>query len=123
MLCDSNIIIYGAEPNATYLDTYLQHPNACIASITRIEVLGFPGFAWLDSKRQQRLQELLESLIELPLNDVIIQQAILLRQQRKMSLGDAIIAATAIVFNLPLITRNYSDFKHIAKLVIINPMN
>jgi predicted nucleic acid-binding protein len=51
----------------------------------------------------------------------VIQQAIVLRQLRKMSLADAIIAATALAPDLPLVTRNVDDFKHIAGLKLINP--
>jgi toxin FitB len=36
-------------------------------------------------------------------------------------LADAIIAATALVHNLPLVTRNETDFKHVAGLRVINP--
>ena len=46
---------------------------------------------------------------------------ITLRQQKKMSLGDAIIAATALTHALPLVTRNVQDFRHIAGLKLINP--
>jgi predicted nucleic acid-binding protein len=35
--------------------------------------------------------------------------------------ADAIVAATAPEFGLPLVTRNVDDFKHIAELEIINP--
>lgn len=51
----------------------------------------------------------------------MIERAIRLRQQKKMKLGDAIIAATALEFGLPLVTRNVDDFKHVAGLEIINP--
>lgn len=39
-----------------------------------------------------------------------------------MSLGDALIAATAIVINEPLITRNVIDFAGINNLVVLNPI-
>ena len=38
-----------------------------------------------------------------------------------MGTADAIIAATALEFCLPLVTRNVDDFKHIAELEINNP--
>ena len=47
------------------------------------------------------------------LDDEVIEQAIQLRQQKKMKLGDAIIAATAVAYNIPRATRNEDDFKHI----------
>lgn len=123
MLCDSNIIIYAAEPGETRCDPYLQASGACIASITRIEVLGFPGFARMDEARQVRLSKIVASLPELPLDEAVIRCAIKLRRQRKMSLGDAIIAATAIIYDIPLVTRNVEDFRRVAELLIINPMN
>jgi predicted nucleic acid-binding protein len=40
-----------------------------------------------------------------------------------MKLGDAIIAATAIVRNLKLITNNTKDFLNIKNLKVIDPHN
>ena len=53
--------------------------------------------------------------------DAVADAAILLRQARRMKLGDALIAVTALLHELPLVTRNVDDFKHIAGLQIINP--
>ena len=39
-----------------------------------------------------------------------------------MSLGDAIIAAAALVHDLPLATRNVRDFRWISDLRIVNPL-
>ena len=50
----------------------------------------------------------------------MIEQAIQLRQQKKMNLGDAIIAATAVAYQIPLVTRNEDDFKHIPGLDLRN---
>ncbi|CAN5393106.1 hypothetical protein BH10BAC3_BH10BAC3_30350 [soil metagenome] len=38
-----------------------------------------------------------------------------------MKLGDAIIAATALVHNLTLLSPNTADFKNITGLVVIDP--
>ena len=35
--------------------------------------------------------------------------------------GDAVIAATALTHNLPLVTRNTQDFKHVAGLRLLDP--
>lgn len=83
-------------------------------------MLGFPGFASLPSAIQTRLQEITATTLEAPLDDEIIVGAIALRQQKKMSLGDAIIAATALFYGVPLVTRNTDDFEHIAALQLIN---
>ncbi|OAQ40431.1 hypothetical protein A5893_05645 [Pedobacter psychrophilus] len=51
----------------------------------------------------------------------IVDKTIEIRQLYKTKLPDAIIAATAIINNLILITRNIEDFKGINKLQILNP--
>ena len=38
-----------------------------------------------------------------------------------MGLADTIIAATALVHDLPLVTRNEEDFKHVTGLRVVNP--
>ena len=52
---------------------------------------------------------------------VVAERAVVLRQERRMGLGDAIIAATALVHGLTLVTRNVDDFKHVAGLKLMNP--
>lgn len=47
MVCDSNILIYAAEPDDVLCLPFVERPDAMIASITRIEVLGFPRFGTL----------------------------------------------------------------------------
>jgi toxin FitB len=121
MICDTNILIYAAEAGDTLCSPFVESPQALIASITRIELLGFPGFGALAQDRQDRLREIIATTVEMPLDSEIINRAITLRQQKKMSLGDAIIAATALEFDMPLVTRNTDDFKHIAGLRLVNP--
>jgi predicted nucleic acid-binding protein len=57
----------------------------------------------------------------LPLDDTVMERAIALRQSRKMGLADAIIAATALVHGLVLVTRNGDDLKNVAGLTLVNP--
>jgi len=44
-----------------------------------------------------------------------------IRKQYKIKLPDAIIAATARIYNLTLLTRNTKDFQEISGLLTINP--
>ena len=48
-------------------------------------------------------------------------KTVALRKNHKIKLLDAIIAATAIVNDLTLLTRNVSDFQNISDLSFINP--
>src|SRR5881394_1896821 len=114
MLCDSNILIYAADPDDTRCLPFVERPDAAIASVSRIEVLGFPGFGGLTQDQQQRLREIITSMVELQLDERVIERAITVRQQRRTTLADAVIAATALVHDRPLVTRNTADFRHIA---------
>ena len=67
------------------------------------------------------MQALVNSVVVLPLDEPVVQQTIALRQQHRIKLPDAIIAATALAHSLPLLTRNVGDFQRIEGLVIINP--
>jgi len=55
------------------------------------------------------------------INKTIINQTILLRKAHPIKLPDAIIAATAIVHNLTLISHNTKDFINIKRLRILDP--
>jgi predicted nucleic acid-binding protein len=44
-----------------------------------------------------------------------------IRKACKIKLPDAIIAATALVYNLTLLSRNVGDFKQVDGLALINP--
>ncbi|GAB2540292.1 PIN domain-containing protein [Spirosoma aerophilum] len=46
----------------------------------------------------------------LPITNTIIKSAIRLRQQPKRSLGDLIIAAKGLLYNLPILINNLPDF-------------
>jgi predicted nucleic acid-binding protein len=59
--------------------------------------------------------------VVLALNDLVIDKTIQIRREHKIKLPDAIIAATALVYDFTLITRNTADFADICK--IINPWN
>ncbi len=92
-------------------------PIVC-PSIVHIESLGYPS---IKSIEEQRIRELLATLTIIPLTDTIIEIAIRLRQGKKMSLGDAIVAATALESGSQLWTANSQDFEHIDELDVFNP--
>ncbi|MFI3220828.1 MAG: PIN domain-containing protein, partial [Methylococcales bacterium] len=58
----------------------------------------------------------------MPINEAVIDKAIELRQQFKMKSNDSIIAATALLNNMDVYTRNVDDFKNIIGLSVINPI-
>ena len=56
-----------------------------------------------------------------PVDEALIDITISIRLIHKIKLPDALIAATAIVNNLTLITRNTKDFMNIKVLKLVNP--
>jgi len=120
MVIDSNILIYGANGGEARLDSILARTDLAIASVTRIETLGYHR---LNDVHRHWLGLAISRMRVIDLDEPVIQRAINLRQQRRMSLGDAIIAGTALTHNLPLVTRNVDDYKNIMGLVLINPFD
>ena len=118
MLLDTNVVIYSCQTDGGWLTQWTGHADAAIASVTRVEAL---GFVEISPAEESAIREYLGRCLAYPLDEGVIERAIRLRQQKKMKLGDAIIAATALEFGLPLVTRNVDDFKHVAGLRIINP--
>lgn len=114
-LVDSNILIRAASaPDHPFQDG-LQNQLPAISVVTRIEVLGFHR---LRPDEDMLLRVLLSVFDEFPITQQTAALAIDLRRQRKMSLGDALIAATCLEHGLKLATRNTSDFDWIAGLSV-----
>lgn len=92
--------------------------HARYSVITRMEILGWRGHT-PDTRRQT--EALLYQLNEIGLLPSVVAQVIDLRCRFSVKLPDAIIAASALVENLPLMTRNTADFKRIPGLLLTNP--
>jgi predicted nucleic acid-binding protein len=98
--------------------SFIDNLPGVISVISRIEILG-----WYNATPEQlaKLTSFLQSSFIYSLTEHYVQKAILLRQQHKIKLPDAIIAATAIAEGLTLVTRNSLDFKNIETLELLNP--
>jgi hypothetical protein len=69
------------------------------------------------------LKEFIGECVVIELEQVIKLKTAEIRKIYNIKLPDAIIAATAVVYELVLITRNEKDFMQIKGLNIINPFN
>jgi predicted nucleic acid-binding protein len=118
MLLDSNILIYAAKEQTPEIEAMVTSAENAVASVVQIEVYGFPG---LKAEEKAALDVLFRRLTVHPLDTAVIERAITLRQQRRMGLADAIIAATALVHGLPLVMRNVGDFMQMAGLKLVDP--
>ncbi|WP_128546891.1 type II toxin-antitoxin system VapC family toxin [Larkinella soli] len=118
MILDSNVIIYSILPKYDSLRKFLKENESIlkVSSITRIETLGFHR---LTPDEKVKFEGFFQIVPDITISEAVIQEAIRLRQQRKRSTGDAIIAATALLHHLPLLTNNAGDFTDIPGLNVI----
>ncbi len=120
MLLDSNIIIYAARPELGSLRTFIREHSPAVSIISRVEVL---GFHFLKEEEREALEQFFQAANVLALTDDCVEWATKLRQRRKITLGDALIAGSAIAFGRTLVTRNVDDFIWIPELKIVNPID
>lgn len=88
-----------------------------ISVISQIEVLGFKT----PPEDAQLLNDFMDVAQIIGLSDNIVKHTIELRKEYKIKTPDAIVAATAQLLNLTLISRNTKDFDKIKGLVLLNP--
>ncbi|MBD1842886.1 type II toxin-antitoxin system VapC family toxin [Cyanobacteria bacterium FACHB-63] len=118
MLLDSNIIIYAIQPKNTQLRQFIADNTPAVSALSYVEVLGYHRLTEAD---RIDLEEFFRIAPMLPITQPILEQAVALRQVRRMSLGDSIIAATALVHDLTLVTRNTGDFQWIQQIRLLDP--
>ena len=120
MLIDSNIIIYASQPQYGNLRKFVAENAPFVSAVSYVEVLGYHR---LTAQEKTHYEEFFTVSTVLPVTQSVLEQAIQLRQTRKMSLGDSLIAATCLVHGLTLVTRNVGDFSWIANLSLLNPFD
>ncbi|MCC6515601.1 MAG: type II toxin-antitoxin system VapC family toxin [Chitinophagales bacterium] len=116
-LIDNNVIIDFAQNKlprqsvSFLIDIIDNEPK--ISIINKIELLGFANTI-------KPIIEFVNASIIYDLDDAVVNKTIELRKKYKLKLPDAIIAATAIVYKLTIITHNLNDFKNIKSLKLID---
>lgn len=122
-LIDTNIIIYYLnkqlpESVKMQIDEMILFDSS-LSIITKIEVLGWQGH---DEESLKKARKLLALFEEFALNEAVANYCVQLRMDYKIKLPDAIIAATALVNDKILITRNVDDFLKVKGLEVFNPL-
>lgn len=119
-LLDSNILIYSGEAQfSALLLPYTTDPANVVSAISIVETLGYHK---ITSAQMLYFESLFKILKVIPIDEIIIQRAAQLRQLKKLTLSDAIIAATALVHKEELVSRNTVDFSGITDLKVVNPI-
>lgn len=119
MLIDSNIVIYASQPQYFALRLFLDGIQRSVSIVSYIEALGYHS---LTADAEGYITNLFQGSQMLAMSQTIADQAVALRQLRRMGLGDAIIAATAMVHGLALVTHNTEDFRWISGLELLDPL-
>jgi predicted nucleic acid-binding protein len=121
-IIDTNVAIYllngSLNENALRYIEPIVNDSFYLSVISKIELL---GFAFPDTDKLSDTQSFINDGILIALTNDIVEQTITLRQLYKIKIPDAIIAATAMVFDYTLLSRNDKDFIQIAGLKYVNP--
>jgi predicted nucleic acid-binding protein len=118
-MLDSNIVICAARPEYPGLRRLIAARSPAVSAVTVVEVLGYHK---LTAPERTHFEAFFAAAEVLPLSDVVVARAVTLRQARKMSLGDALVAATALVFGRELLTHNVKDFAEVPGLAVVDPL-
>lgn len=121
-LLDTNVVINYLEstlplPALQQLNNIVDN-EPILSVITKIEAL---GFNFISIEEQTAMDLFINGSTVIELTDDIVNKTIQLRKEIKIKLPDAIIASTALVYDLTLISRNVADFKNINNLKVIDP--
>jgi predicted nucleic acid-binding protein len=112
-LADTNFLIYTAQKNSI-VESFLDYTIG-ISFITEMELLGVFSISKI---QKNSMQNVINECFVIEMNAEIKNKAIQIKQKYKLKLPDAIIASTAILYNLPFISAD-SDFKNIKELNLI----
>ena len=120
-LIDSNVLIdylNGKLPDlGKVLLRQIVNDIPLLSVISKIEVLSYGD----TNDGRKLLLDFIENSNVFELSNEIVDATIDIRTQKKIKIPDAIIAATALVFDFTLLTRNTEDFKSIQGLKMVNP--
>jgi len=125
LLLDTNIVSYFIY-NAHWKDQYvpiLRDKTLLISFMTLAEMLESAYHRWLGERNLRLFKERLSAeYFVIPWSEKIGDRFARIRFQRRtrpISVPDALIAATALAYELPLVTHNANDFTGIDGLRLI----
>lgn len=113
ILADTNILIYFLE-GRPQLSPYTDN-NFIISIITEVEFL---GVKFIQGMPIQKRESLIKECIVLPFDEAIKDLPIWVKRKTNLKTPDAIVAATAIKYRIPLLTAD-KDFKKVPDLSLL----
>lgn len=116
-LIDTNILItHLRKPELVDAGLFkiIKANNGCISMLTTAEL--FSGKSTTDKSIIRDIHSLLNYFKVIPIDQNIAMKGGIIRRDYNITLIDALIASTAIEYNLALVTLNYKDFDKISNL-------
>jgi len=105
LLLDTNVIIdfLKQKDDSFDLSSMLFEHECGISVITKLELLKYPDIL---PSEEQKINEFIQLFPVLPINVAIENETIVLSRSTRLKLLDAIIGATAIVYDAKIVTRD-----------------
>lgn len=117
---DTNILILYFQDESVIADQLeaweRENVPLIISTAVEAEILSWPKLTGEDIKTIDRT---LKTMTILPIDSGIARMAAFFRRQYNIELIDAMIAATAFLNEIPLVTRNAKDFSKIREIEIL----
>ena len=120
MIADSNILIYAVNQADGAVRRWLIGELPSVSAISLVEV---PGYHVFKVGERESIEELLRALKIIYPSQETFRLAVNLRQRRRISVADALIAATALEHGERLATHNTEDFSWIDEIDLFDPLH
>jgi predicted nucleic acid-binding protein len=119
IIADTNLIIYSVPAANAALNAWFAKEAPFVSVVSYVEALGYHRHTAED---KLALEKFFARSVMLEIDKQVLMKAIELKQMRRMKLGDALIAATALVHDCTLATHNTADFAWIPNLSLVDPV-
>lgn len=117
---DTNAVIeYLNNSLPESIATLFENDPPHISTITRIELLAWPNAT---ESQTSSLRAFIDASVVYAIDEPVIVKTIEIRKKFRVKLPDAMIAATALIYDRILITRNITDFNRIPGLQLQTPV-
>lgn len=121
MLIDTNVLVAYFANERTVVDTLSEWSSEgkplFTSPIIEAELLTFSS--WDEKARECAKEYLANNYISIPFDTTLAWTTADIRRETKLKLPDAVIAATAKKYGVPVVTRNVKDFRRVHNLHII----
>lgn len=119
MILDTNILVgylNGDEKIVKAVSGWKQSGRTLfVSSISKAETLALPA---LTQTEIEKINAFLNTFISIPFDDALAVRAASFKRAYRIELPDAAIAATAALYNLPLVTRD-KRFRKIREITVV----